>query len=69
MYIHNIIMDHFKLYISLCFTCIEMSCHFARDCQDTVTFPALSIDQCCSVGSSISFTAAGGTCQPCISMW
>jgi hypothetical protein len=50
-----------------------MTCHFASDCRDTLNgtrFPAQSIDQCCSVlnGSSISFTAAGRTCQPCINI-
>lgn len=53
------------------FVCPVMTCHFASGCQDTVngtSFPAQSIEQCCSVGgSSISFTAASGTCQPCIS--
>lgn len=44
-----------------------MSCHLASTCGG-VSFPVESISGCCSElkGSSISFTADGGTCQPCI---
>ena len=47
---------------------LGMSCHFASTCGG-VPFPVESITECCSElkGSSISFTADGGTCQPCIS--
>lgn len=44
-----------------------MSCHLASTCGG-VSFSVESISGCCSElkGSSISFTADGGTCQPCI---
>ena len=48
---------------------VGMSCHFSSECGGTpVPFPVDSISKCCLElkGSSISFTANGGTCQPCI---
>ena len=47
---------------------VGMTCHREDECGGA-PFPVQSITMCCSElkGSSISFTASGGICQPCIS--
>ena len=46
-----------------------MTCHRDRECKENgFPAPGSSISSCCtSEFSSIKFSAAGGTCQPCIS--
>ena len=46
---------------------VVISCHLESDCTG-IGFQVTNISQCCVEfqGSSVSFTAAGGTCQPCI---
>ena len=47
----------------------EIACHINEtECSGT-EFPVTSIGSCCNTlqGRSIHFSAAGGTCQPCIS--
>ena len=46
-----------------------MTCHRDRECKgNEFPAPGSSVSTCCaSEFSSIKFSAAGGTCQPCIS--
>ena len=46
---------------------VAISCHLESDCTG-IGLQVTNISQCCVEfqGSSVSFTAAGGTCQPCI---
>ena len=48
---------------------VEMNCHFESGCKDEGVFTE-SIESCClRQGSSVSTTAAGGMCYPCISKY